>query len=64
MKKLVILACLAALCGCANSGNISASTAAKHERGNSIGISNESGSNESGSNEIYGSVGMSATVSK
>lgn len=59
MKKLVILACLAALCGCANSGNISASTAAKHERGNSIGISNESGSNE-----IYGSVGMSATVSK
>lgn len=59
MKKLVILACLAALCGCANSGNISASTAAKHEHGNSIGISNESGSNE-----IYGSVGMSATVSK
>ena len=59
MKKLVILACLAALCGCANSGNISASTATKHERGNSIGISNESGSNE-----IYGSVGMSATVSK
>lgn len=59
MKKLVILACLAALCGCANSGNISASTAAKHERSNSIGISNESGSNE-----IYGSVGMSATVSK
>ncbi len=59
MKKPVILACLAALCGCANSGNISASTAAKHERGNSIGISNESGSNE-----IYGSVGMSATVSK
>ena len=59
MKKLVILTCLAALCGCANSGNISASTAAKHERGNSIGISNESGSNE-----IYGSVGMSATVSK
>lgn len=59
MKKLVILTCLAALCGCVNSGNISASTAAKHERGNSIGISNESGSNE-----IYGSVGMSATVSK
>ena len=54
MKKPVILACLAALCGCANSGNIPASTAAKHERGNSIGISNE----------IYGSVGMSATVSK
>ena len=50
MKKLVILTCLAALCGCANSDNISASTAAKHERGNSIGISNESGSNE-----IYGS---------
>lgn len=59
MKKLVILAYLAALYGCANSDNISASTAAKHERGNSIGISNESGSNE-----IYGSVGMSATVSK
>ena len=59
MKKLVILACLAALYGCANSDNISASTAAKHGRGNSIGISNESGSNE-----IYGSVGMSATVSK
>ena len=59
MKKLVILTCLAALCGCATSDNISASTAAKHERGNSIGISNESGSNE-----IYGSVGMSATVSK
>ena len=58
MKKLVILTCLAALCGCANSDNISASTA-KHERSNSIGISNESGSNE-----IYGSVGMSATVSK
>ena len=59
MKKLVILTCLATPCGCANSDNISASTAAKHERGNSIGISNESGSNE-----IYGSVGMSATVSK
>ena len=59
MKKLVILTCLAALCGCTNSDNISASTAAKHERGNSIGISNESGSSE-----IYGSVGMSATVSK
>ena len=59
MKKLVILTCLAALCGCANSDNISASTAAKHERGNSISISNESGSNE-----IYGSVGMSATVSQ
>ena len=59
MKKPVILACLAALCGCANSDNISASTVAKHERGNSIGISNESGSNE-----IYGSIGMSATVSK
>lgn len=55
MKKLVILTCLAALCGCTNSDNISASTAAKHERGIS---------NESGSNEIYGSVGMSATVSK
>ena len=56
MKTLITLACIAALCACTHNSGVSAHS---DKRDNSVGISNESGSNE-----IYGSVGMSATVSK
>ena len=56
-NTLLILTCLAALSGCANTASNPRPTA--HKSGSGIGISNESGSTE-----IYGSMGVSASVHK